>query len=392
MTSSEPTTICESAKIIGSYPIAEIAEKKAALAKSGIRTFDFGPGDDPLPIDSLVFTALREKLPVTSAYPSAKGTATLRDSIAGYVQRRFQVALDDAEIIPITGSKEGIYHLPALFIDAHTKRRTVVGPALYYPPYIKGTQAVNGEYLAVQGGVQENYLLELGDLPPSVLNNVAIAYLNFPHNPTGATCTLDYYRRQIEVAHKFGFVIVSDECYADIYFGETAPPSALEVTTDRVLAFHSLSKRSGLTGFRSGFVAGDRNFVQGYAKLRNAIGTAPPEPIMIASTAAWNDDQHVVQRRLVFEGIRKYFTEFFTELGIEFLATNATFYLWAKAPGKLSGKEYAEKLQSRGIFVSPADFFGEGSRDWFRVSLVLPIEESRAAFEVWKDVHKELGL
>lgn len=380
-----PVTISKTAKEIGHYPIAELLEKKVELQKKGIRIFDFGAGDDGLPIDTVISGALKTKLSDTSKYPLVRGTEDLRSAIINYLNRRFSIDLDLDQILPVTGSKEGIYHLPALVIDHESARRKVLGPALAYPPYIKGTQAVNGEYVPLQGGKDQNYLIELSAVDPKILSTTALVYLNYPHNPTGAGCDLEYLKRQVDVAKEYGILLVSDECYADIYFG-SPPPSILEVTTSNVLAFHSLSKRSGMTGYRSGFVAGDSAFINGYARLRNAIGTALPAPIDIASIAAWSDDRHVEQRRLVFSAIRERFLQFLNEIELEYLDTDASFYVWAKAPSGETGKSYAEKLRAKGIFVAPADYFGPGSPEWFRISLVLTIKECEEAFSVWREV------
>jgi LL-diaminopimelate aminotransferase len=381
----KPVSITPTAKEIGSYPIAELSEKRAELVRKGHVVYDFGVGDDPLPIYSEVFETIKNKLPSSSQYPLVRGTPELRRAIANYFKRRFQVELNDNQILPVTGSKEGIYHLPGLFIDKNSERKLVLGPALAYPPYIKGTLAAGGEYIPLQGGPKENYLIELSSVSPDILSKACIIYLNYPHNPTGAGCDLKYYQRQVEVAKKYGILLVSDECYVDLYFGK-APPSLLEVTTSGVLAMHSLSKRSGMTGYRSGFVAGDAEYLDGYARLRNAIGTALPEPIALASIPAWEDDVHVEQRRFAFQAIRDSFRKFFDEIGLEYLKTDATFYMWAKAPNGHSGKSYANLLAEHGIFVAPADYFGPGSPEWFRVSLVLPIKECEKAYAIWRKI------
>ena len=385
MTTNRTISPCPSAVEIGSYPIAEFMERKHELLKAGNTVYDFGPGDDTLPVPEIVLQAVREHLSSESRYPLVRGFAELRSAIASYLDRRFQVSVSEKAIIPVTGSKEGIYHLPALLIDAHSTRRKVLGPALAYPPYIKGTLAVNGEYVPIQGGADEEYLLELGELPPALLNDAAIVYLNYPHNPTGSGCTLDYLKRQAEIAAQYGILLVSDECYADIFF-DSPPPSILQVAQEGVLAFHSLSKRSGLTGYRSGFVAGDSKLVDAYARMRNSIGTAPPEMIMHASVAAWNDDHHVQSRREALRPIRERFIAFFNELGLEYLKTDATFYLWAKAPEGHSGMSYAQSLREKGIFISPSSFFGSGSDEWFRVSLVLSLQDCENAFQIWRTV------
>ncbi|MCI5065258.1 aminotransferase class I/II-fold pyridoxal phosphate-dependent enzyme [bacterium] len=386
----EKIAISTVAQEIGSYPIAELIEKRARLEREGVKTYNFAPGDDALPVSPLILNALRNSLPPTSFYPLVRGTEELQEAISNYLSRRFSVTVPKNGILPVTGSKEGIYHLPSLLIDHTSTRRKVLGPALAYPPYIKGTIAVNGEYLGLRGPDEAPYHFELADVPPETLKDTALAYLNFPHNPTGVGCSLEYLQRQLQVAQEYGFLLVSDECYADVYFGDSPPPSLLELTQEGVLVFHSLSKRSGVTGYRSGFVAGDPEYIDGYARLRNSIGTALPEPIALASTVAWNDDEHVRERREVFSEVRKRAIKFFNELSLEFLTTEATFYLWGKALEGLSGNEYADALQKKGIFVSPASFFGEGFDEWFRISLVLSLEKTEEAFSLWREVHNEL--
>jgi len=378
-----PTTISSTAKEIGDYPLSELMETKANLLKQGKPLFDLGAGDDSLPIYPEIINALKENLPPTSQYPLVRGTPALRESVANYLFRRFSVRLADDQIIPVSGSKEGLYHLPSLVIDLNSHRRYVLGPSLAYPPYVKGTLAAGGKYLPIQAGPEQGYLIELADMSEEILDQTAIVFINYPHNPTGASCTLEYLARQLKTAQKYGILLVSDECYADLYFGDP-PPTILELSSTGVLAVHSLSKRSGMTGYRSGFIAGDRHFIDGYARLRNAIGTALSEPIALASVVAWSDDDHARLRREHFSLLRARFLEFLAEVKLEVLETDATFYLWVKAPAPHTGKSYAALLARYGILVAPGDFFGEGALEWFRLSLILDLEQCEQAFDVWR--------
>ncbi len=374
----------------GYYPIAELGKKKQELLDNKIPVFDFGPGDDNLPIAPVILDALRSALPSSSHYPVVQGTLEFREAVRRYLKRRFGAELEDNQVIPVTGSKEAIHHLPSLFIEPGSAKNLVIGPILAYPPYFKGAEMTGGEYYPVEGGPEQDYLIELEELPEEVLSRAAIVYLNYPHNPTGAACDKEYFARQLETAEKHSIVVVSDECYADIYFG-SPPPSILELTSRNVLAFHSLSKRSGMTGFRSGFVAGDPVIIEKYRKLRNALGTATPEPILIASIAAWDDDAHVEERRRFFGELRESCLQFFDSLGLEYYRSDASFYLWIKAPEGLSAIQYTDALMARGVITSPSHFFGDTAPEWFRVSLVLSPEECSKAFKVWKEVHEDVA-
>ncbi|MCB0311069.1 MAG: aminotransferase class I/II-fold pyridoxal phosphate-dependent enzyme, partial [Bdellovibrionales bacterium] len=219
------------------------------------------------------------------------------------------------------------------------------------------------------------------------LSKAAIAWINYPHNPSGVSCTLDYLERQVRTAQKFGILLCADECYADIYFGEERPRSVLEVTTRGVLAFHSCSKRSGMTGYRSGFIAGDSTALELYRGFRDSLGTTSPDFIQAAAAAAWNDDLHAAKRCQVFAAKRQVFLNLFSELGLDVTNSSATLYLWVQAPAQLSSTEYAEILLSRGIVVTPGHYFAKSASKFFRLALVPSLEECQKAANAWRELH-----
>ncbi len=180
-------------------------------------------------------------------------------------------------------------------------------------------------------------------------------------------------------------LLFSDECYNDIYSGEP-PPSVLEVTKERVLAFCSLSKRSGMTGYRSAMMAGDPELIAALKKLRPSIGVATQSFVQDAATAAWGDDAHVEERRRIFGEKRTLFTEFFDRVGLEYLPTDASFYLWVAVPEAFGGDDeaYALRLMEEGIVVAPGRAFGAGGEGYIRVALVPGIGECRRAISLWE--------
>ncbi len=364
--------------------MVELDERRRALAAAGKRLFDFGLGDPREPTPAFIREALARGVPAVSQYPSAFGTAALRRAAAGYLSRRFGVSVDpEAQVLACAGAKEAIFHLPLAF--AGDPRRTkVVMPDPGYPTYEVGTRLAGLEAVEVPLTAARRFLLEPEDVGEDVLSRTLVYWINYPHNPTGAVAPRDYLRRVGEAARRFGFVVASDECYADVYFG--APPaSMLEVQVENVVAVHSCSKRSGMTGYRSGFLAGDPDVVASLRALRSHPGVASAEFVAGAAAAAWSDDAHPAERREIFRRKRDRFLAFFRGHGLEADASEATLYLWVRVPPGETSAGYARRLLEEGIVVAPGPAFGAGE-GYVRVALVPTLEECEAAIAAWSRV------
>ena len=364
--------------------MVELEERRKALVAAGKRLFDFGLGDPREPTPALVRGALAQAVPAVSQYPSPFGTAALRRAAAGYLQRRFGVSVDpEAQVLACAGAKEAIFHLPLAF-TGDPRRRKVVMPDPGYPTYEVGTRFAGLEPVKVPLVAARRFLLEPEDVGEATLRETLVFWLSYPHNPTGAVAPRDYLRRVGEAARRYGFVVASDECYADVYFGEP-PASMLEVQVENVVAVHSCSKRSGMTGYRSGFLAGDRDVVAALRALRAHPGVASAEFVAPAATAAWSDDGHAAERREIFRRKRDRFLAFFRAHGLVADASEATLYLWVRVPGGETSAGYARRLLEEGIVVAPGTAFGAGE-GWVRVALVPTLEECDAAVAAWSKV------
>jgi acetylornithine aminotransferase len=361
-----------------------LEERKARLRAEGKRLFDFGLGDPTEPTPPFLREALRAAVPEVSQYPSAVGTPALRRAAAGYLRRRFGVAVDpETQVVPATGAKETIFHLPFAFCG-DPARRAVVMPDPGYPTYEVGARFAGLEPVKVALGPHNRFLLEPEEVGEAVLSRTLLFWVSYPHNPTGAVAPRDYLERVGAAARRHGFVVASDECYADVYFGEP-PLSMLQVQVENALAIHSCSKRSGMTGYRSGFVAGDPDLVAVLKRFRSHPGVASPDFVNAAATAAWGDDAHAAERREAFRAKRDLFLAFFREAGLEVHGSEATLYLWVKAPGGLDSAAYALRLLEAGIVVAPGTSFGAG-QGYVRVALVPALDECREAIERWRTV------
>lgn len=369
----------------GAYPLLRLDERRQELREKGAKLFDFGTGDPREPTDQKIRQALINGVPEVSQYPSASGKPSLREAFCGWMYRRHGVALDpDTGVMPATGSKEAIFHAPLAFLHPSHERHGVAYGTPGYPVYERGTLFAGGEALPVDLKRKDGFLLALEEVDPE---RTRILWINYPHNPTGATALYEYLETVAEFCREHDILLFSDECYNDIYSGEP-PPSILEVTKERTLAFCSLSKRSGMTGYRSAMMAGDPELVAALKKLRPSIGVAPPAFVQDAATTAWSDDAHVEKRREIFGDKRRLFTDFFERASLEYLSTDASFYLWVKIPEAFAGDDetYALRLMEEGIVVAPGRAFGPGGEGYIRVALVPDIEDCRRAVEMWENL------
>jgi succinyldiaminopimelate transaminase len=375
-------------RALGGYPLARFSDLKAQLAATGAPLYDFSVGDPVEPTPAFIREALVAGLDPVSQYPSVVGSSTLRTAIAGWVERRFGVTVDpDRQVLPTAGSKEAIFHLPLALVDAASDRRSVLWGDPGYPVYGRGQQFAGGVSDPVALVPEAGWLLELDQLHPARLDAACLAWTNYPHNPTGAVADLAYHRRQLVTARDRGIVLASDECYADIHpQGGPVPPSALQAAdgdlSGLVVAF-SLSKRSGMTGYRCGALVGDAALIADQRLLRPNLGTASPAFVQDAAVAAWSDDAHVDDRRATFDAKRAVVLAFLREAGIEVSGSEATFYVWFRAPGG-DDAAYAEALLSRRVIASPGRAFGPAGTGWLRLALVPSVEGCSEAMALWR--------
>ena len=360
-------------------------ERKQELRAAGKRLFDFGLGDPKEPTPPFVREALRAAVPDVSQYPSAAGTPALRRACANYLERRFGVKVDpERQVVPATGAKETIFHLPFAFAGGDPRRTKIVMPDPGYPTYEVGARFAGLEPVKVQLTAERRFLIEPEEVGEDVLSRTLVFWVSYPHNPTGAMAPRDYLERVGRAAKRYGFVVASDECYAELYFG-ARPLSMLEVQVENVVAIHSCSKRSGMTGYRSGFAAGDADVIAVLKRARSHPGVASPDFVSAAAIAAWSDDAHAAERREIFRKKRERFLTFFAERGLRCDGSEATLYLWVRVPAGHTSASYALALLEEGIMVAPGTAFGAGE-GYVRVALVPTLSECDEAIAAWRRV------
>ncbi len=371
------------------YFTLALDKAKEDLASRGVPIYDFGVGDPNEPTPAFIRQALIAALDPVSHYPTVVGQRRLRQAIAGWAQRRLDVTLDpDMQVLPASGSKEAIFHLPLAVVPADDKkRRRIVYPSPSYPVYDGSARYAQCVPHPVALSEANGYRLELEALGRDVLEQTCIAWINYPHNPTGASVDLDYLRRQVEVARAYNILLCADDCYLDLYFSENEPPpGVLQITQTGVLSFGSLSKRSGMTGYRSGYAAGDASAIAALKRARPNFGVASQNFVQAAATVAWSDDTHVAERRAIFRAKRDRLATFLVERGFSVSGSQGAIYLWVKVPVESDRDSFFARLLEHGIVVSPGESFGAGGEGYFRLALVPSLQEIERAISVWERI------
>ena len=371
---------------VGTYPFVRLDEALARVEARGVRVIDFGMGDPAERADPRIEQALVDALPHVAGYPRAGGIPELRAAIADWARRRFAVEVDpDRGVIPTLGSKEAIFSLAQVLVDRPAGRTLVAYTEPGYPVYERGALFAGGEPLPLPLVERNGFLPDLGAVDEETWRRVALLWINYPNNPTGAVADLEFLEGAAALARAHGFVLASDEAYTELWF-DRPPPSALELA-DRtnVLVFNTLSKRSSLTGYRSGFVAGDPELVAALRAFRPTVGTAPQEFVQRASVVAWGDEEHVERTRARYAEKRRILTELFARKGVELAGSEATIYLWGRVPGDEPSERFAARLLEHGVLVSPGRYFGPSGEGYFRLSLVPTLEDCRRAAAILED-------
>jgi len=360
---------------------------KEDLAQRGVEIFDFGVGDPVEPTPAFIRQALIEALDPVSQYPTVVGQRRTREAIAGWAARRLGVSLDpNTQVLPASGSKEAIFHTPLALLGPDETRRLMLYPSPSYPVYEGAARFARAIAKPVVLSAQNDYQLDLAQQPREVLEQTRIVWINYPHNPTGASVDLEYLRRQVEIAREYDILICADDCYLDLYFDEASPPPGiLQVTLSGVLSFGSLSKRSGMTGYRSGYIAGDAASIARLKRERPNFGVASPNFTQAAASAAWSDDGHVAERRATFRAKRERLVSFLTDHGYDVSGSQGAIYVWAKVPIADRERFFARLLEA-GIVVSPGESFGPGGEGYFRLALVPSLEQIDRALDVWERI------
>ena len=351
------------------FPWDSLAEAKAKAMSHPDGIVDLSVGTPVDPVSPAIQLALTESA-AEPGYPQTKGTPELREAIVGAMERRFQVkGLNaDTQVLPVIGTKEAIAWMPTLLgIGAG---HTVVIPELAYPTYEVSARLAGADVL------RSDSLLKLGPETP------ALIYLNSPANPHGQVLGVEHLRKFVEFARERGTIIVSDECYLGLGWGEERPVSILDPEVcggdfTNLIAVHSLSKTSNLASYRAGWLAGDGELIQELLGIRRHAGLMNPGPIQSAMVAALVEDGHEILQKQLYRHRRDLLQAALLEAGFDIEYSDGGLYLWA-TQGR-DGRETVAELADKGILVAPGDFYGPKGKNFVRVGLTATDERIEAA-------------
>ena len=349
---------------LAQYPFARLDDWKAEALARGTELVDFGMGDPREVTPAFIREAMLASVDPVSSYPRATGLPELRSAIARWLERRFAVHADpDRELVPTLGSKEAIFSFAQVALG---DKRGVAIPEPAYPVYERGALFAGGQVVRVPLDEKHGWLPDLDAF--TAWDEIALFWVCYPNNPTGAVAPPAFYEELAARAREHGFLVCSDEAYSELWFDEP-PVSALQVADrSNVVVFNTLSKRSSMTGYRSGFVCAPPRIVDALRAFRPTVGTAPQEFVQLASVAAWSDEKHVEDVRALYRRKREIVLPAFEEVGFRLAGGAATFYLWLEVDRP--SEDVARGLLDAGVVVAPGAFFGEAGEGYVRVALV----------------------
>ena len=377
--------LSERLKRLPTYLFVEIDRAKEKAIRGGRNIIDFGVGDPDLSTPSHIIESLYRaaKNPETHRYSLDKGLLEFRQAISRWYKKRFNVELDpEKEVHPLIGSKEGIAHLPLTVIN---RGDYALVPDPGYPPYRSGVILAEGVPYSMPLLKENSFLPDLRKIPSRIRKRAKIMFLNYPNNPTAAVATKEFFKEIINFASKYNIIIAHDAAYSEITFDGYRSPSFLETEGAKNVGieFHSLSKTYNMTGWRIGWVCGNREIVSFLAKLKSNIDSGIFMAIQIAGISALEEPQnHIEEICQVYRERRDILVDGLNSLGWDISKPKATFYLWTEIPkGHNSLRFCSFLLKKSGILVTPGIGFGKFGEGYIRFSLTIDKERIKEAVE-----------
>jgi LL-diaminopimelate aminotransferase len=375
---------------LGAYAFAEVDAAVERLRAEGADVIDFGVGDPTDPTPALVREAGKAAIEARAraGYPSYVGDPGFRRAAAAWMERRFGARLDPGtEVSSTIGSKEAVFHFPLALVDPG---EVVLVPSPGYPPYARGTLFAGGVPWFYPVRKEDGWLPDLRRIPEEVARRARVLWVNYPNSPSGALAPPGFYAGAAAWCRERGIVLASDEAYSEFHFGEERPGSALEAGKEGVISFFSLSKRSYMTGWRVGWVAGDPALVALFRKVKTNIDSGTPAFVQDAAAAALGDEAHVEAMRREVRARRDVLCAALRGLGLENCTPPATLYVWQRVPAGMTSVAFAKRLldpevalvTTPGAWIS--DPLADGSNPgegYVRFALVPSLEDTKRAAE-----------
>lgn len=376
------------------YVFARLDELKTRTRERGLDLIDLGMGNPDGPTPAAVVEAAQKAIADASnhGYPPFEGTSNFREAIANWYYRRYSVQLDpNGEALPLLGSKEGLTHLALAYVDPGD---IVLVPSPAYPAHFRGPLIAGGTVYPMVMRPENDWLIDLSEIPPEVARKAKVLYFNYPNNPTSAVAPRSFFEEIVEFAHTYNILLVHDLCYAELAFDGYEPTSLLEIPGARDLGveFHTLSKTYNMAGWRVGFVVGNRQIIQSLRTLKTNLDYGIFAAIQTAAQTALNlPDSHLTTVQQRYSQRRDFLIAELANLGWDVPPSRATMYLWMPTPRTAEGKaenstDFALRvLETTGVVLTPGSAFGSGGEGYVRISLIADCDRLGDAMQRWAD-------
>lgn len=375
----------ERLKQLPPYLFAELDRKKEEARDRGIDVIDLGVGDPDQPTPKNIIDSLCQAAqdPRFHRYPSYSGLNSFREAVCLWYKKRINLELHPKnEVVSLIGSKEGLAHIPFAFINPGD---VVLVPSPAYPVYKVATQFAGGIPYEMPLLKQNGFLPDLGAIPPAILAQAKMMFLNYPNNPTGAIATREFFKDVVALANRHNIMICHDYAYSEMAFDGYLPPSFLETpgAMEVGVEFHSLSKTYNMTGWRIGFAVGNSAIIGGLGQIKSNIDSGIFEAVQVAGIEALEGDQSCISRMCeIYTERRDVLVAGLKRLGIKVAVPRATFYVWFEAPtGHTSASFAALLLEKAGIVATPGNGFGAPGEGYVRMALTVSKERLQEAVE-----------
>jgi len=374
------------------YLFVEIDRIKKKAISEGRDMIDLGVGDPDKPTPMHIIEHLYEaaKNPQNHRYAMDMGLLRLREAIARWYKRRFNVELDpETEVLPLIGSKEGIAHIPLAFIN-HGDEVLIPDPC--YPPYKSGTIFAGGIPYLMPLLAENNFLPDLEAIDYQVAKRAKIMFINYPNNPTSAVATEDFFKRVVRFAEENDTIVCHDAAYSEMSFDGYKPSSFLqqEGAKEIGIEFHSLSKTYNMTGWRLGFACGRAEVISALRTVKSNIDSGIFQAVQFAGIVALEGEQsHIDELNAMYQKRRDVLVDGLNNLGWKVDKPKATFYVWVPVPPGYTSNELTKSLLEKAdIVTTPGVGFGPNGEGYIRLALTVSEERLKEAVERIKRLHK----
>jgi LL-diaminopimelate aminotransferase len=375
----------EKLKKLPPYLFIEIDRKKKEAIDKGTDIISLGVGDPDMPTPEHIIKSMQEAVakPLNHQYPFGTGLLSYRKAVAEWYKKRFNADLNPDEVCALIGSKEGIGHIHLGFINPGD---VVLIPEPGYPVYNTGTIFTDGVPYFMPLLEKNGFLPDLDAIPADIVKKARVIFINYPNNPTAAVAPKEFYKKLIEFAKKNNIIVAADAAYSEIYYDENEKPSSfLEFSGAKEVGveFHSLSKTYNMTGWRIGWVCGNKDIVAGIVKVKDNYDSGVFQAVQEAAITALTLSQKCVEdARKIYRERRDALVEGLKKLGWEVNLPKASFYVWAKVPkGYTSSQVVSKLLDEAAIVCTPGNGMGKSGEGYVRFALTVGVPRINEAIE-----------